>query len=348
MDLQTSGERFDQAVASLSPFLREELAHVPKTAKQMAQEIRLRMGAPIAITCPGQTWFLGRNGELHNVPSQGYRVSKSDIADSIVSMCGHSVHSHQHEMQNGYITLHGGHRAGLVGTAVLHDGEVCAVREITSVNLRIAREICGAADALIRQVFAGGLRGLLLVGPPSSGKTTLLRDLARQLSSGAAGRYYRVAVVDERCEIGAVYQGVAQNHLGPCCDLLSGYPKGEGILTAVRSLSPQVIVCDEIGTSGEVAHILDGLNCGVKIVASAHASSVAELLRRTQICQLIEKGAFDQIAFLASGDTPGKILHIEEAGELIGQAGGDLSHHSVLFHDGHAHGVRFVGKSSID
>lgn len=348
MDVQNNTNRFDQAAASLSTNLKGILQMVPVSAKRSAFEIRLRAGSPIALICPGQCWFLGEGSELHNLPQKGYIITGADIADSVVSMCSHSVHSHQQEMCNGFISLRGGHRAGICGTAVLAGGKITAIREITSVNLRIAREVPGSAAPLIDKIFRHQLSGVLLVGPPSSGKTTLLRDLARQLSCGKAGRLYKVAVVDERCEIGAVYEGVAQNYLGPSCDILSGYPKGEGILTAIRTLSPQVIVCDEIGAREEVDNILDGLHCGVKVVASAHANSIEELCHRTQVRRLLEHGAFERIVMLGGADSPGEIKEILEVGELIGQAGGDVAHRSMLIDDGRFHGVRVIQTSFSD
>ena len=347
MDVQNSTARFEDAAATLCQSLRDALRGVPASAKQSAQEIRLRVGAPIALTCPGQTWFLGKNAQLHNLPQQGYIVSKADIADSVVTMCGHSVHTHQNEMKNGFISLMGGHRAGLCGSAVLTGGEISALRDITSINLRIAREVRGAATPLVERIFRQKLCGVLIAGPPSSGKTTILRDLARQLASGKAGRMLRVAVVDERCELGAVYEGVPQNSLGPSCDILSGYPKGQGILMAVRTMSPQVIVCDEIGARDEVDGILDGLNCGVKVVATAHADSLGELCRRGQIRRLLDNGAFDRIVMLEGGDVPGRIGDILEVGDLL-EAPGDGAHRSMLLDDGRLHGVRVIQKSFGD
>lgn len=348
MDVQNGTTRFDQAASTLCRTLQEVLRAVPASAKQSALEIRLRAGAPIALTCPGQTWFLGRGSELHNIPHQPYLVTKADIADSVVTMCGHSVHTHQHEIRNGFISLAGGHRAGVCGTAVLQNGAISALRDITSVNLRIAREVRGAADPLIERVFRQRLCGILIAGPPSSGKTTILRDLARQLASGKSGRYIRVAVVDERCELGAVVDGLPQNYLGPACDILSGYPKGEGILMAVRTLSPQVVVCDEIGARDEVDGILDGLNCGVRVVATAHADTIGELFRREQIRRLIEQGAFEQIVLLGSGEAPGRVIDILEVGDLVGESGGDAPHRAMLYDDGHFHGVRLIQKSVRD
>ena len=349
MELYTGTARFDQAVSALCPSLKEVLMNIPQSVRQSIFEVRLRAGKPIALTCPNKTWFVDAQGQLHNIPAYGRVVTMREISDSVVTLCTYSVHSHQQEIKNGFISMPGGHRAGICGTAVTDGSAVDAVRDISSVNLRIARDVRGVATPLIERIFSKKLCGLLIIGIPSSGKTTVLRDLARQLACGNAGhRHYKVAVIDERCELAAVYEGVAQNDLGPCCDILSGYPKAQGIHTAVRTLSPDVILCDEIGGSDEVESILDGVNCGVCMVATAHASSVGELLRRPQILRLLEHGVFERIAVLGGADLPGHISSIVEVGEHFAQSDGHDPHRSVFLDGGVVHGLQLVRKSDED
>jgi len=346
MDVQTSANRFDQAVSTLPVELKEALTGIPKRIKATAFEVRLRVDRPIALTCAGQCWFVDRESQLHNVPSGCFIITSEHLSQAVVSMCAYSVHSHQQELANGYISLRGGHRAGISGTAVVSNGKINAVRDITSINLRVARQVYGAADRLVEQIFKSKLCGVLIAGVPSSGKTTILRDLARQLADGQTGRYIRVAVVDERGELGAVFEGVPQNNLGAACDILSNYPKGIGILTAVRTLSPQVIICDEIGSREEADSMLDGLNCGVKMIATAHASTVDELLRRRQIARLLEYGAFEKIVMLGDADAPGCIKNIVEAGDLHVEAFRNAAHRSLLYHDRDILGVELIGPRS--
>lgn len=343
MDVISSAARFDQAVSGLGERLQKVLAKAPHSAKASAFEVRLRVGKPIALTWAGLSWFLDRNAQLHNTPRTDFIVEKQDLEESIVRMCSYSLHSHQDEMKNGYISLLGGHRAGICGTAVLNGGIVSSLRDITSVNLRIARDVREAAAPIVKKAFEGGVTSLLIAGVPSSGKTTVLRDLARQLAGGRTGSYLKVAVVDERCEIAAVYDGVPQNDLGPCCDILSGYPKAEGIMAAVRTLSPQVILCDEIGGEAEVSGMLDSVNSGVKMICTAHAATLRELLRRRQIRRLLEYGVFDQVVRLGGAECPGEIVEIMEAGELLAEDCGYGADRSVLLHDGGLHGCGIIG-----
>ena len=203
----------------------------------------------------------------------------------------------------------GGHRVGVCGTAVYEENRVSGIRDISSLNIRIAREVYGAADELLRELDKE-ISGLLIAGPPSSGKTTILRDLARQLS--IKGK--KVVVIDERGELGGAFQGICQNDLG-LSDVLTGFPKGEGILQAVRCLSPELIICDEAGSRQEAAAIEEGLNAGVGLITTLHAGSLEEIYRRSQGMQLLQSGAFYRIVLLEGRSPPGTVQGIYEVGD---------------------------------
>ena len=320
--MDTQAKRFDQAVKNLCDPVANLLLFLPSYTKEEVQEVRLRAGQPLAIGCKSRTWFVSKSGKLYDRPNElCYQVSSQDLFASFRSLCAYSVHTHQNEIRQGFVTIAGGHRAGICGTAVYEQQTKTGVRDITSINLRIARQVYGVADALMDQVFGKGLCGLLIAGPPSSGKTTLLRDLARQLSGGRSGICYKVAVVDERSEIAACSAGAVQNDLGPCCDVLDGFSKEEGIQTALRVLSPQVILCDEIGTHQEIQGVISGLNSGVVVVTTIHATSLQEILRRPQGRALLQTGAFQKLAILEGSQNPGKIRELitlpEELGETV-------------------------------
>ncbi len=349
MDVKTSAKRFDQAVSCLSPRLGERLLALNEEAKAGAFEVRLRVMRPVMLTSADGLWFLDGASKLRNVPCGGYTVTPADIADCVAHLCGHSLHTHQHEFLGGFISLSGGHRAGVCGTAVTREdsgGAITAVREITSINLRVAREVNGAADAIVETILKDRLCGLLIAGPPSSGKTTILRDLARQLASGKAGGYVKVAVVDERGELGAVVDGVPQNDMGYSCDILSGYPKAQGILTAVRTLSPQIIICDEIGGMDEALGIIDSLNAGVRVIASAHAGSFSELLKRPALVRLLENGAFEKAVLLGGPEKAGVVRRYVEVGELLAKTVRNGPYRTLRIAGGLEHGARPVDKNA--
>ncbi|NLJ31727.1 MAG: Flp pilus assembly complex ATPase component TadA [Clostridiales bacterium] len=320
---QTMEKRFDSAARGLSDRIRKCLKGLPADMKNQTQELRLRVNRPVSVCCNNGIYFLTRNGRLACLPEDDMVLAgKEDLEESFRNICSYSVYSHQSEIKSGYVTLCGGHRVGISGTAVLRDGQISGMRDISSINIRIAREIPGAADELLKMLKDTINAGLLLAGAPASGKTTILRDIARQLSSGINGNMRKVAVVDERGELAGTYLGVPQNDMGLCSDVLDGYPKAEGILQAVRSLSPEFILCDEIGGNDEVNAVVQGLNAGAGVISSIHAGSIEQLMKRKQAVDLLRTGAFGTVAMLDGYSRPGKITGIYRAGDLLAEIDG--------------------------
>ena len=314
-------ERFDSAARSFPEKIRGRLEALPCGIKRQAQEIRLRIGRPVCVCCCNGVYFLDGCGNPSVLPDpSGLSIQREDLEESFRNFCGYSVYSHQNEIRNGYIALSGGHRAGICGTAVYHSGEICGMRDISSVNVRIARQMFGSADGLLDELKDDIERGLLLVGAPASGKTTILRDIARQLADGRRGAMRKVTVVDERGELAGTYLGKPQNDLGACCDVLDGFPKADGILLAVRSLSPEFVICDELGTERETEAVEQGLNSGAAMIASIHAGSREELMKRKQAVRLLKTGAFGYAALLEGRGRPGRVAKLYRAGDLIAEA----------------------------
>ena len=220
----------------------------------------------------------------------------AEIAECIKSFCDHSLHSFEKELKEGFITLKGGHRAGFCGTAVVKNGFLESVKDISSINIRIAREVTGAGESLRTTVFDNNFRGLLICGRPMSGKTTVLRDLCRII-----GDRHKLAVIDGRGEIAAVYGGVPQNNVGTFTDVLNGYGKPEGVEIATRVLSPEYIACDEITGCGDCVKLC--LNSGVKMIFTLHCGT----LEQAKNTEAVKSGAISHIAFLG-----GKIGQITE------------------------------------
>ena len=228
----------------------------------------------------------------------------------------YSIHSYQREINAGFITVQGGHRAGIAGSCVYENGRILSVNDISSVTLRIARQVKGAAENLVRTLYSGGVCSTLIAGAPASGKTTLLKDIARCLGSGLTGSFVKLSLIDERGEIAAVYRGAPQNDVGITTDVFDGYQKGEGMLIAIRSMSPRALILDEIAGEEDAASVRQGLNAGAAVIATVHAASLDELYRKTHVRTLIAEGAFQKIVILRGADAPCEVAQIAEPKEL--------------------------------
>lgn len=306
---------FDRAAGMLCPELSAALMKVPERKKQTVHEIRLRTGKPLVLSDGTETLFVCPDGSTVYSPERALICTGRHIYDTFRQLCSYSVYSRQNEICSGYITVSGGHRVGLCGTATVKNGEITAVTDITSLNVRIARQINGAAAGLIPKLcpLTGGV---LIAGSPGTGKTTILRDLALRLSTGDGCRMMRTAVIDERGELSGAQRDNGGLDLG-FCDILRGYPKNDGIMHAIRSLSPQVMICDEVGTSTDAEGIAAGANAGVFLIATIHAGSPWELTHREQVRKLLKTGAFRTIVFLGDPDRPGEVSSIISADELM-------------------------------
>lgn len=248
-------------------------------------EIRLRSGQAIALETVKGRFSLERV------------VTPQDISECVKTFCNYSLHSYEKELKKGYITLKGGHRAGFCGTAVMRDNKLEGIKDISSINLRIAREIIGCAEPLREIVYKTDFKGLLIAGKPMSSKTTILRDLCRIIGSSN-----KLCVIDTRGELGAVFCGVPQNDTGRFTDILNGYEKQEGIEIATRTLSPEYIACDEI--TGEENSIKLCISSGVKVIFTLHCGTM-EQARESSI---VKTGAISHIVFL--GGKLGQITEI--------------------------------------
>ncbi|MBR6874081.1 MAG: stage III sporulation protein AA [Ruminococcus sp.] len=302
--------KLSQALLLLSGRTAHAIEALPPKEQRSIQEIRLRRGGFLGVTALGQEYFVCPGGVLKMSPESALRLNDDDIDHTYRTALKNSLHSFENEIRQGFVTAEGGNRVGFCGKAVCSEGSITTVRDISSVNIRVASEILGCADQIYEKIFTGGLRSLMIAGAPASGKTTVLRDLCRQLSER-----YRIALIDERNELAAVSSGMAQNDVGPRTDIFSGYPKQTAVMTAVRVMSPQIIVCDEAGSEDELPAYEYALNSGVRLILTCHASNMKELRRRPVIGRLIRRKAFDDAVFLGSGGLAGRMLSHAVLGE---------------------------------
>ena len=302
-------KNFDSALYGVAPRIRRTLEFLPDELKMRVEEIRLRAGQPIALTVRGKPLFVLERGQTSGIITRDLLVAeKTDLDESFRLLCRNSVYAHSAELKDGYIMMSDGHRAGVCGTV----GENGVMHSISSVNIRIAREVKGCADALIRGYDGGGM---LIVGPPCSGKTTVLRDMIRQLSNGECGGYKRIAVIDSRGELSGSFGGMATCDLGSNTDVLMIKDKALGTEIAVRTLFPDIIAFDEIGTAQELNRVSESFNAGVSVITTAHASSIEDIARRSVTAGLIASGSVSTVVLLSKNI--GGEIKVFDAKEIV-------------------------------
>lgn len=306
-------KRLRQAAVCLEQELYSAVMRHEDRLCRTVRELRLRLDRPLTAVCADGARYFTNGGRLTLDPHDDPLLcSRAAIDATVRKICDYSLYARQSEINQGFVTLAGGHRAGLCGTAVTEGGRVVNVNRITSVNLRVTRSFEGCALPLLRRVRCRD--GLLLCGEPCSGKTTLLRDIARYIS---LNEYYNVSVIDERGELmGKTVNGAAQNDLG-FCDVFDGYPKPEGIMQAIRSMSPDMIVCDELGSVEDVEALRLCATSGVRVIATVHAASPRDLQTKPVLAAALRLGVFPNVAFLKGMGAVGVIDSVMKGDEAL-------------------------------
>ncbi len=282
---------------------------LPTDAKERVREIRIRAGRPMLALAEAEL-FLCEKGPCRM--EQAIVPDRDDCRRLLNAMCGHSLYAYEEEMRSGFLTLKGGFRVGLAGRAVVERGEVQKLTQIGGFNIRIARELHGAASRLMPHILAkGGVRSTLILSPPGLGKTTMLRDAVRRVSEAG----FSVALADERGEVAALLSGVPQLDVGPRTDVLDGCPKEIALSLLLRSMSPQVIATDELGSASEAVALRRAAAGGVAVLATAHAKDLSQAQKNPLLADILP--LFPRIAAL--GGRPGNIVAIyENASRLEG------------------------------
>ena len=304
------------------------------------RELRIRAGNPVMIldesgenvlfsdgTCGKlKTCDAGFRGQPEKDENRNAVFADQELIRGILEICsGHSLYAYEREIGQGFLTIRGGHRVGIAGKAVVEDGRVKTVRDISSLNVRVAHEVKGCAKRLLPQLMDGEIfLDTLLISPPGAGKTTLLRDLIRELSCGGIwGPGKNVSVVDERSEIAACFGGIAQCDLGLRTDVMDGCPKAEGMLMMLRSMAPQVLAVDEAGGEDELLAMKYGMNCGCRILATVHGADIGDIMKRPAWRKLAEEKIFSRYVILSGIPKPGTVVGIyDEKFHLLEKSGG--------------------------
>jgi stage III sporulation protein AA len=246
---------------------------------------------------------------------QSFILTQYEIIRTLELMSENSIYAYQDEIKCGFITLRGGHRIGITGKAVMEGSSIRNIKDISALNIRVSREVPGCAEKLMRYVTNRGNQvfNTLIISPPQCGKTTMLRDMARLLSDGMQEPCFdgiKVGIIDERSEIAACYRGVPQNCVGMRTDVLDSCPKRIGIDIMLRSMSPKVIITDEIGNQGDKDAIMRVVNAGVKIITSAHGYNISEMQSRQEVISLIEGKVFERYIVLSNSKGPGTVEEV--------------------------------------
>lgn len=272
------------------------------------QEIRLRIGQPLILLYKGRERV------------QTLIVKENMIRETLDYVSNYSLYAYENEMRQGFITVEGGHRVGIAGQVILENGSVKNLKQISSLNIRVSHEVLNCASVLFPYItHQNRLYHTMIISPPRCGKTTLLRDLIRQISNGNSWiRGCAVGVVDERSELAGCYRGIPQNHMGMRTDVLDGCPKDVGMLMLIRSMAPEVVAVDELGTTGDIQAVKFAMHCGVKMLVTVHGESFEEIRKKPLFELMVREQYFERYIVLKNERHIGEIAGIYNAqGQIL-------------------------------
>ena len=288
-------------------YIAEEIVHL--NCNNSITEIRIRSKNKIIVIC-------GKNEFVLDLVA-----SPKIILDILLNVSKMSIYAIQTDLNNGFVVIRGGHRIGVCGEVVYENGKIKNIKNICSLNIRVAHQIFGCADTVMPQIIVNGIfQNTLIVSPPGCGKTTLLRDIVRLLSNGIKTLGFsgkNVSLIDERGEIASCYEGVPTLDIGIRTDVMSNIDKSTGMSMVIRSMAPDIIATDEIGSSDDVLSIKAAILSGVKVIFTMHGDSLKSILENPNIKELLDMNIFSKIILLSSGKIPGIVEKIYDGGAYV-------------------------------
>lgn len=307
-------KRFNNVISRLDLYIEEKLSDIDNKYKKIIEEVRLRVNKPLMLNMSGIDIFIDKDGNLLFEDINSFIVNKEMIDKTFEKICEYSIYAVEDEIRNGFVTIKGGHRIGISGKSVYKNNSLFTIKDISSINIRISRQKIGVSNKVIKYIIHNKkIYNTLIVSPPQCGKTTLLRDIIRNLSNGIPQYNFsglKVAVIDERSEIAASYRGIPQNDIGIRTDVLDSSNKYDGTMMMLRSLSPQVIATDELGANEDIKAIHNCIKAGVKIITTIHGEDLEDIKSKPNISEIIKEKIFERIIILDNSNGVGTIKEV--------------------------------------
>ncbi len=308
----------DEIINSLALNVRDKIKNI---RGEEIEEIRLRINKPLIINKNQKDYFYNEKTKMLDINiKDAYVITKEDLEQTFQIICKYSIHSFMDDIRKGFITLRGGHRVGIVGKAIIENGKVENIKHVSSLNIRISREIKDCSDKVMNHIIKDStkINNTIIISPPQCGKTTLLRDIVRNLSDGTKRYGFRgvnVALIDERNEIAGSYLGIPQMDVGIRTDIIETCPKDVGIMMVLRSMSPNIIVTDEIGTEKDIKALYTALNGGVGLITTVHGDSIEDIRSKKELSHLLDEELFKKVILLSTKKGPGTVDKIYDLQE---------------------------------